>query len=355
MLTELFGQGVQLLAGLADLSLLRSGFLQMHKRQKLAPSILAALEEEATAYEALRETFFVDPAVIRPRLQQRRALAGGTVYDMTWQSGYEARHAPIRERYASYTPNQTASARWFRHKSPRPAVVCLHGYRGGNPTIEEYAFSAKWFYEIGLDVLLFTLPFHGARLAIANKPPIFPSVMAPWRTNEGFGQTIYDVRGLLRYLLGEGVPSVGVMGMSLGGYSAAVAATVEPQLAFSAQLIPFASFSSLVWEHGKGTAERQQAAEVGITQELLARLFLVHTPLLRAPAISGDRVFIAAGAVDKITPSTQAEQLREHFGAREFHLFPGGHLLQFGRKEVFRSLAKFLARHQLLAARDLAP
>ena len=61
---------------------------------------------------------------------------------------------------------------------------------------------------------------------------LFPSANLV-RTNEAFGQAVFDLRALAAYLRANGAPSVGAIGMSLGGYTTALWASVDPTLAFA--------------------------------------------------------------------------------------------------------------------------
>jgi predicted alpha/beta hydrolase family esterase len=54
-----------------------------------------------------------------------------------------------------------------------------------------------------------------------------------------------------------------------------------------------------------------------------------------------NRVIVVAGLNDRITPIAHAERLARHFDAPLVR-FAGGHLLQFGRKEAFREVGRFL-------------
>jgi pimeloyl-ACP methyl ester carboxylesterase len=52
-------------------------------------------------------------------------------------------------------------------------------------------------------------------------------------------------------------------------------------------------------------------------------------------------MLIVAGEADRITPMVHAQNLASHFGCR-LETMPGGHLMQFGRGERFRSIGRFL-------------
>ena len=297
----------------------------------------AELESLTAFYRGLGEGFFPEPPAISPVQQRVRALPDGTALDLSWTSGYEPAFPGIRERYQAYGNNRIARARFFRHEQPRPLIICVHGYGGGRYAIEERAFPVRWLFSLGFDVLLPQLPFHEDR-AINGSRTFFPNPSRAAITNEGFGQAIFDLRALTHFFLRRGAPSVSVVGMSLGGYTTSLLATVEPSLSFIAPMIPFASYAKLVWDHGRGGALQASALKVGIDERVLAEVFAIHSPLDRAPKIAPERVLLGAAEVDRVTPKEHAYQLQAHFQTPHFVLFSGGHLVQAGRRKFFTAL-----------------
>jgi dienelactone hydrolase len=168
---------------------------------------------------------------------------------------------------------------------------------------------------------------------------VWPSVNVA-RTNEGFAHALFDLRALCAWLRARHA-EVAVTGMSLGGYTTALLATVEP-MALAAPMIPVASFADLLWAHGEGRPERLRAEREGITREMLGEAMALHTPLRRVPAVPPERVLVMTAAGDRIAPPEHGARLAAHFGAEELR-FAGGHLLQLGRGDAFRALARKLA------------
>jgi pimeloyl-ACP methyl ester carboxylesterase len=204
---------------------------------------------------------------------------------------------------------------------------------------------------MGLDVVLFTLPFHGLR-----SPRGLPSGMKfPGshivRTNEGFAHALRDLRVLVSWLYERGAPEVGAMGMSLGGYTAALLATAEPRLSFAVPMIPVTSLSGVMWGEGADRPGAKRAEAAGITREALDAVFEIHAPLVRRALIPTGRQLIIAGLGDRIAPPEQARRLHAHWGEPRLHWYPGGHLAQFGRKETFAVLRSFLIDAGVIPAR----
>jgi dienelactone hydrolase len=292
------------------------------------------------------DAFFVPPPTPAVRRAPVRSLpGGGRVEDLSFASGFHPTHEFPREDYlAQAEPNHTAHARYWRHPTPRATVVCVHGYLGGKLALEEAAFEAPRLYHWGLDVLITVLPFHGMR-APGGRRALWPGV-DPWRSVEGFAHAISDLRAWMAWLRAEGSSTSGVFGMSLGGYTAALLATVDPTPAFTTLMIPLASLGDAYLQH-RARLPEPPPAWVGRRIDDSLR---VVSPLSRPPLVAPGSVLVLAAGNDAITPAGHAERLRDHFDAR-FETFAGGHLLQVGRARVWTALKDFLLDQRIIAER----
>jgi pimeloyl-ACP methyl ester carboxylesterase len=300
----------------------------------------------AEHYRGEGDRFFAPPAIAEVEGRRQAARAGAReVVDLAFPSTWQPRHPDYLDEYAGYGANLTARARWYRGGGARPVIVCLHGWGGGPFWLEERAFLVPYLLRIGLDPVLFQLPFHGER-SPAQAPrsgALFPSAHVV-RTNEAFGQAVHDLRALTAWLRAQGVPAHGACGMSLGGYTTALWAGLDDRLAFAVPMIPAVSMSELMWRHGARSAARRRADRVGGTRHQLDPAVTVHAPLSRPVALPRERLLIVAGRGDRITPPDQARALWEHWGRPHLHWFPGGHLAQIGRGDGFRALRRHLQR-----------
>jgi hypothetical protein len=288
------------------------------------------------------DAFFPPPEPVTPVLRRVRDLpGGGEVVDASWPSAIEPYlGGNLRTSYLRHETNRSAHARIFLGPGPaRPAVLLVHGYLAGQYGLEERAWPIEWMVRRGLDLAVVVLPFHALRASQDRKgPPPWPGA-DPRYTNEGFRQAVHDLRAAARFLRARGAPHVGVMGMSLGGYTTSLLATVEEGLAFAVPIIPLASIADFAREQGRlGRGE-----EVGAQHAALEEANRIVSPFARPGLVPGERMVVVAARADRITPAAHAERLARHFGARlvEFH---GGHLLQFGRSEAFREIGRHLER-----------
>jgi pimeloyl-ACP methyl ester carboxylesterase len=305
---------------------------------------LAALERIASTWDAAatRPDFFGADATPTPDLAFVRMEGNVKVVDATWRSAFSPVDEGASPRYLERTENATAAARLFLHREPRPTAILVHGYRAGHHALEERVWPLRFMLDRGLDVALFVLPFHGVRAKSAGAA-FFPS-SDPRITNEGFRQAMIDLRSLGAHLRQRGAPAVGLMGMSLGGYTTALAATVDDALAFAIPIIPLASLADVARAGGRyvGTPDEQR-----LQHDALVRAHRTVSPLHRSPRIAADRVLVAGATGDRITPIEHARGLATHFGA-PLEEFVGGHLLSFGRGTAFRAAFRLLGRLQLL-------
>ena len=296
----------------------------------------------STGTLGLPSPFFPEPPPVRVDVvPQGDGPLGTQVVDLAWTSEYEPFHPAARA--LELRANATAHARWWTSGKGRPTIVMIHGWGGGNLWVEHKSFAVSYWLKHGYDVALFVLPHHGSRTE-GQSGLHFPSAN-PLRTNEGFGQAIFDLRTLAAFLRTRGASAVGAMGMSLGGYTTALWATIEP-LDFAVAMIPAVSMARLMWRHGAQSAQRKKAVDAGITEELLVDAFAVHTPTTRPPLVARERLAVIAGRGDRITGPEQAEELAAHWGV-PVGWFDGGHLAQIGRGDSLRDVRRQLGALEL--------
>ena len=115
---------------------------------------------------------------------------GGRCRDLRFESAYVPLNARLRDRYLAHEANRFARARYWSHGGrARSTIIAVHGFAGDPYWLNQWLFALPWFYSIGCDVLLVTLPFHGARRtrgSVVSGPGFF-SGGTSW-IHEAFGQ-----------------------------------------------------------------------------------------------------------------------------------------------------------------------
>lgn len=244
-----------------------------------------------------------------------------------FDSGY-APHAgePGAERWHGYDPCHTAHAWVLRQPggAAKPWLVCIPGYSMGAPWIDCSAFqTARLGSELGLNVAIPVLPLHGPR-------------RVGWVSGDGYfsgecldtlhaqAQAVWDVRRLLAWLRADGAASIGVYGLSLGGYTAALLAALEPTLRCVVAGIPATDFVELGRMH-LAAAQLGAAERAGFTWPRVERIFRVVAPLAMPPRVGWRRRFLFAGTADRIVPLSQARRLWRHWGQPRALWYRGTH------------------------------
>jgi len=305
-----------------------------------------------------RERFF--PAPVATGAVTETAVHGlrdGTILDLSFPSGYSPRDGAVGATFALHPQNEIVHARWWRHHGGAPAtIVAVHGWTMGDQRLNSLAFLPGIFFRLGLDVVLFELPFHGRRRGAASMIAtstgfLFPSTDLAL-TNEAMFQSVHDLRLLRSYLAGRGVRDIGTIGMSLGAYVGALWSALD-DLAFAVSVVPLVSMGDLAWEIVSRNL-RFNAAGAGVTPELLRRVLGVHCPLTYPARIRGERALILAARGDHLVPQDQPERLWEHWGQPALHWVSGGHDTLFQRSLVGTHVARFFDRLGYIKFRDFA-
>jgi dienelactone hydrolase len=281
----------------------------------------------------------------------RSSVRGRVTEDLSFQSPHRPHFGEVGQRFAAFEHNRRVHARRILAGTTpaRTAVVLVHGYLGGALGAEEWVWPVSGFTRRGVDVVLAVLPFHGKRHdGGLRRPPRWPGPDLTFAI-EGFRQVVADLRALVAWLRhAEGYQDVGMMGMSLGGFSTALMATVEPELSFAVPLIPLASVADWSRDAGQLPGDETQRARV---YTLLEEAHALISPLRRPLQVPRERCFVAVAERDAITPMTHGVRIAEHFDV-PLEVFPGGHILQTGRGQAFRRLHALLDE---LAADGSAP
>ncbi len=295
--------------------------------------------------------FVTPPSGVTVRAEKGRWLPrfeplDGTCEALSFDSPFEPVNPSQRKRYLRHRRNRVAHARMLRHRDgPRPTIVAIHGFTADWYLINEWFFALPWFYRMGCDIVLFTLPFHGprqTRFSPFSGHGYFAG--GPSRMNEAVAQSVFDFRILLEWLQRErGVEQVGVTGLSLGGFTSAMLASVEDRLSFAIPNVPVVSFADLVLEWQPiGWMLRAALATMGLDLSDARRLVAVSCPLSYAPALEPDRLMIVSGVGDRLAPPKHSRVLWDHWNRCRIHWFPGSHIIHMDRGAYLVEMARFM-------------
>ncbi|HTO05636.1 MAG TPA: alpha/beta hydrolase family protein [Myxococcota bacterium] len=277
------------------------------------------------------------PALDEPVLRWGRAF-NQSFERLSFASGYEPRVGdPGRDRWLSYGMNREAHAHVLRHGgAARPWLVCIHGYGMGAPATDLAAFQARRLHhELGLNLLLPVLPLHGARAPRLRSGDGFLSGDF-LDTVHAEAQAMWDIRRLLSWVRAQGATQIGVYGLSLGGYTAALLACLDGGLDSVIAGIPAADFIRLVQRLAPHRLLRE-IDRLGFDWEILSDVLSVVSPLVLTPLVPRERLSIFGATADHLVPADQVRDLWRHWGEPRIAWYAGSHV-SFPREPQVRFL-----------------
>lgn len=273
---------------------------------------------------------------------------GGVCEQLVWESPFHPFNPRLTKAYLKHKKNAQATARYWRHKKgPRPTIILIHGFVLDQYWVNEKFFRLQWFYHsLGVDTIVFTLPFHGPRQAnysLFSGHGFFGGGLS-W-INECFRQTVLDFRSLLDYLQHTlGVEKIGVTGISLGGYTTSLLAALEERLDFAIPNVPVVTIPDLVLEWNPvGYASRAGLFLTNKTIQDIRHMLSIHCPLTYRPVLPKERLMIIGGVGDRLAPPKHSRILWDHWERPRIHWFPGNHIIHLDQGAYLRQIARFLA------------
>ncbi len=317
---------------------------------RINSEVVAALDFYAErGFLAEPERFFTAPppltdVTVRPVKRRRRE------YDrLRWDSGYRPFDGePGADRWAGYEANAHCYALMLRHRHPRPWLVCVHGTEMGRAGIDLAVFRAWYLHEeLGLNVVLPVLPMHGPRARNLPAGAVLPGedVLDDVHAT---AQAVWDIRSLLSWIRREqsGAP-IGLYGLSLGGFVAALVAGLDEQLTCAILGVPVADLVDLLGRHSG--LDRDDPRRETIT--LAGPIGRMVSPLSMDPKVPMSGRFIYAGLADQVVhPRRQVIRLWEHWGRPDIQWYRGGHAGFFGSRPVQRFVHGALIQSGLVAS-----
>lgn len=284
------------------------------------------------------------PALTGPDIGIGRSL--GTRYEhLAFASEYEPwPDEPGRDRWLGYEANRTAHAYVLRHHDdrPRPWLVCLHGFGTGSPLMDFAAFRVhRLHHGLGVNVLLPVLPTHGPRRGegfSGAKMMSFDTLNGV----HGLAQATWDIRRLLGWVRAQGPTAVGVYGISLGGYTAALLAGIEPGIDLAIAAVPPSDLQALIAHHAPPLL-RRRAVGHDLLGEVAHRLHRVVSPLTVQPLVPRTGRFVIAGLGDRMSTPKQAYRLWHHWDRPAMAWYGGNHVGYFWSRSADRFVTDALA------------
>jgi hypothetical protein len=218
----------------------------------------------------------------------------------------------------------------------------------GHPAVDFTGFQARWLHrELGLNVAIPVLPFHGPRRTGRRGGDGFLSGDF-LDTVHAKAQAVWDLRRLVSWLRREGAPCVGLYGVSLGSYTAALVAALEADLDCVIAGIPASDFLGIArWNAPAGFV--RAAGLLGFRWAEIEELLRVVSPLAIPSRVPRQRLFLYAGLWDRLAPPEQARRLWNHWGRPRLAWYEGSHVSFLVERDVTKLVLSALRSTGFLA------
>lgn len=291
------------------------------------------------------ESLHPAPSAPEETYVDRGRVYGSEFEILRFDSAYVApAELPNAAAWKNHINNAECHVRILRHPGrPRPWLLCIHGYRMGAPWMDLNLFSPRWLHQrLGLNIIQPVLPLHGPR-------------STSWRSGDHYldgdmtelvyaeSQALWDLRRTLAWLrANEPGARVGIYGISLGGYNAALLSGYEKDLDFVVAGIPVIDLAQALWSFAP-PSHRDYYAEHGLNEALYRNILKPVSPLTRAPLIDRERLFIVGATADRIVVPDHPLQLARHWDVPA-QWYQGSHLSIRGEHEVRDTLKLAMSR-----------
>jgi pimeloyl-ACP methyl ester carboxylesterase len=225
----------------------------------------------------------------------------------------------------------------------RPAIILLHGWNAEMQYHWLFPFWGQILARAGVNAFAFELPYHASRRPrAANVIRNFFSgdllhVMHATR------QTLGDLRALARGLYASGAPSVGVWGVSLGGWIAALALTHQPELTSGVLVTPVVRMDRAFRE--LPFCEPMRNGLEKIDHDLFAPL----NPVSHRPLCDERNVLIVSSKHDLFAPAETIDELERAWRCEMWRL-NHGHITVLVSSRQMRRVVKWVAARQNVPA-----
>ncbi len=332
---------------LAGFRLLRSA-PEAATLERITREVIAALDSYGQqGWLEKPEGFFAPPPLTDVTVKRVNNL-GRTYERLFFDSDYEPYAGePGRERWLSYRGNNREYGLMFRHREPRPWLVCVHGAEMGRAALDPMLFRARHLYSnLGLNVVLPVLPMHGPRARGLPKGAAFPGEDVLNQVH-GAAQAVWDIRRLLSWIRSQQPKAmIGLSGISLGGYITSLVASLD-DLDCAILGVPAVDLVDLVDRH----AGSRPHDPVRQTMRLAKPIGRMMSPFALTPRVPMQGRFIYAGVADRLVhPREQVTRLWEHWGKPEIHWYQGGHTGFFRSRPVQQFIDDALVQSGLVHA-----
>lgn len=198
-------------------------------------------------------------------------------------------------------------------------MLLLHGWNDAINHFVRFPSIARQLNRAGINAVILTAPYHFRR---------WPKGAGAWgnflcpdllRTAEAAVQAVTENRMTAAWLLGQGCPTVGVWGVSMGGWLAGLTARYDARISCAVLVVPVTRLDRLVEEAPfcRGIREALKGGRLGGE-----KFNLTNNP----PPLPPEKILLVSANYDLFVPPDTINELWESWGRPEIWRLPHGHI-----------------------------
>ena len=212
----------------------------------------------------------------------------------------------------------------------RPAIILLDGAPSiGYRTVLPWV--ARWINRAGFNAALLVAPYQ-----LQRRPRRRPFEKNCLQFAHAMAQNVAEIRSVVGWLLNEGCPSVGLVGISFGGWTAGLTACSDARIAAAVLGFPRVRMQCndpVIWRSARETLLALRPAWKAMDT---SRLNLI----LSTPLIPKENILLIEGIHDLLSEPQAMEELWQKWQQPEIWRLPCGHLN--GRLDLIGRMLRWL-------------
>ncbi|MBT3981716.1 MAG: alpha/beta fold hydrolase [Bacteriovoracaceae bacterium] len=253
----------------------------------------------------------------------------GKMHKFLFDSSYHVKNPMLAGDLSAFTKNRRVPLHLFTHEGlgKRPLVLCLHGFMLGDLDISMKMFSIQNLFKKGVDVALYTLPYHGSRTDhFYNQSLLCPHKLP--LSLEGVAQAIEDLHSSILLLNQFGYEKPAVIGASLGAFTGCLYSTRSNLMDSLFLVVPAVNLHPML-------APENSLFNFELTDQMATMsksLIDFITPENYESQLSPDSMKIVYHKGDKLLDSMNLASFAQKWKIENLVEVTGGHWLYFDQK-----------------------
>jgi dienelactone hydrolase len=250
------------------------------------------------------------------------------IFEVTFPSPVETPHRNNNTVYTEYF-QPTGGGK-------HPGVIVLHILGGDFPLARLFC---RALAQDGIAALFVKMPYYGPR----RQPEVKARMVSedPRETVQGMRQAVLDIRRGAAWLAAQDevdAEQLGIFGISLGGITAALAATAEPRFKKICPMLAGGDVGLAAWDDPRLAKLRRRWTDGGGTKEEFLSLWKSIDPVTYGENVRGRKVLMLNASHDEVIPRACTESLWRAFGEPAIVWYDAGHYS--AARHLFDGLAR---------------